>query len=326
MPKLTSIKKKLASNPISALTAEELKVYFDYRLQNLLKDKRVLTRRELEYLMGETGPGTIRIDPGLLPHLTEKSIFIDSLMDHLPELTKAVRAQKTELQELIAKDLRSQETADLTRTLLAPHIQSLKTRTLHPLVFQGSLEHVPVHVLVANGEWLMPDQLLLDFLGEAQRSQSLPIVIAKKIHGILFPLFKSLGIIGTNTYVCHVSESTFLKYEELDRELSTHQVSATPLRVSYNERVENLQELTQDIRHDSYAGNLLKNFLAVTLPEQAEDSYATWSLQPRDFNGSFEDVVKGIDGGKLRTQLLKWIKNRKTLKAKLEKLKSKSTK
>ena len=148
--------------------------------------------------------------------------------------------------------------------------------------------------------------------------------MAKEIHGILFPLFKSLGIIGTNTYVSFISENTFLEYEKLDRELRSLQVSATPprsLHVSYNERIEKLQELSPDIRHDYHDGNLLKNFLAGTLPEFAEDSYSTWSSQPIDFNGSFEDVVKGIDEGNLITQLLKWIKNRNSLKAKLEKQK-----
>ena len=201
MPKLTSIKKKLAKHPLSPLTPKELKVYFIYRLHNLLGQKRVLVRRELEYLLGETGPGMLRIDPELLHSLTDEQIFTDSLMAHFTEMTGAITNQKTKIQERISEDLCSQEAAKLMATLLGHYIQSLEIRTLHPLVFKGSFEQVPVHVLVINGGWLMPDRILLGFLGEAQRSQSLPLVIAKKIHGILFPLFKSqnpaAGFVGS---------------------------------------------------------------------------------------------------------------------------------
>jgi hypothetical protein len=71
MTTLSSVKQKLSTQPLSALTAEELKAYFLHRLHKLLRDKCVLVRRELEYLLGETGPGTFRIDPELLRHLTD---------------------------------------------------------------------------------------------------------------------------------------------------------------------------------------------------------------------------------------------------------------
>ena len=65
MATLQSVKEKLLSKPLDFLTAGELELYFRYRVDGLLRSKIVLAKRELEYLLGETGPGTVRINPEL---------------------------------------------------------------------------------------------------------------------------------------------------------------------------------------------------------------------------------------------------------------------
>ncbi len=63
--KLRLIRSKLDRQPIFTLSAEEIRLYFEYRLGNIIAKKKVITRNELEYLFGETGPGNLRIDPDL---------------------------------------------------------------------------------------------------------------------------------------------------------------------------------------------------------------------------------------------------------------------
>ena len=70
--KLKEIQNKLNKYPISSLSKEEIELYFDHRLQNLLLSKKVLVRNELEYLLGETGPGNLRIEPDLFRLLVDK--------------------------------------------------------------------------------------------------------------------------------------------------------------------------------------------------------------------------------------------------------------
>lgn len=54
--------------------------------------------------------------------------------------------------------------------------------------------------MIKNGAWVFPDAELFSFLKSSQEQKRFPIVIAKKISGILFPVFKGLSIMGLNTY------------------------------------------------------------------------------------------------------------------------------
>jgi len=84
---IASVKEKLLTQPLHSLTAEELRVYFSHRADNLLRRKMVLVRRELEYLLGETGPGSFRIDPELVGSLTDERHFTCPVIAHFPRGT-----------------------------------------------------------------------------------------------------------------------------------------------------------------------------------------------------------------------------------------------
>jgi hypothetical protein len=137
MTKLACVKEKISTQSLLSLTAEELKLYVLRRVDNLLKSKRVLVRRELEYLLGETGPGSLRIDPELVGGLTDEQLFTGSLIAHFPNDASKIAGKKTKLQDLVASDLRSPKTADLMSVLLGHYVESLEMRSAGPLVFSG---------------------------------------------------------------------------------------------------------------------------------------------------------------------------------------------
>ena len=143
----------------------------------------------------------------------------------------------------------------------------------------------------------MPDRILFDFVSEARPSQCLAVVIAKKIHGILFPLFKSLGIIGTNTYMTFVSGKTCREREKLEHEFGNPKRSdSLPWTITYNERLEDLQELSRDISDEYYEGNMLKLFLEETLPRVTAEAYSRGLDLNINLHGNFQDVANAIEG------------------------------
>src|SRR3990167_4386871 len=92
--KLKEIQNKLNKYPISSFSKEEIELYFDHRLQNLLLSKKVLFRNELEYLLGETGPGNLRIEPDLFRLLVDKGSFVQSPFESIPEIKKLKTLKK----------------------------------------------------------------------------------------------------------------------------------------------------------------------------------------------------------------------------------------
>jgi hypothetical protein len=323
MVKLASVKEKLATEHLLSLTAEEVKLYTLYRIENLEKDKKVLVRREMEYFLGETGPGSRRIDPELVGCITEEKLFTRSIITHFPEDLKKISGRKTKLEGHVLDDLHSAATVKLISTLLGHHVKSPEIMSESPLIVAGSFKKVPVKILVVNGGWVMPDRAFFDFLKQARGSKCLAVVIAKKIHGILFPFFKSIGVVGANTYKTYVSGKTYRECEMLEQELnqSREHRDALSWDVTYNERLEDLREFSRDIQNDYYEGDLLKKFLEEILPRVAAESYARGLDADIKLDGDFRDAVMTLEDQKLKKRLCRWIEEREALIAGLENLK-----
>lgn len=101
--KLKEIQKKLNKQPISSLSKEEIELYFDHRLQNLISSKKVLVRNELEYLLGETGPGPTRIEPDLFQVLAGEEITAHSPWENIPEIKNPFYTGEMRWRKLINK-------------------------------------------------------------------------------------------------------------------------------------------------------------------------------------------------------------------------------
>ena len=97
---LKTIINKLNKHPISSLTADEVNIYFEHRLEKVVHDKKVLTKNELSYLLSETGPGNRRIDPRLIPRRVKEDMLVSSLYEALPEIQE-LREKKMKVEQYL---------------------------------------------------------------------------------------------------------------------------------------------------------------------------------------------------------------------------------
>lgn len=207
---------KLESSPIHTLSAEEFKAYFEYRINNILSDKLALVGNELEYLLCETGPGNLRTDPEFLPLITKKKIFI--LKDNVcPEL-EALLNKKVHAEQYILENANSAETQRLIFNVISPYLGHAQIASIDPFIITGDFESIPVSCLIQNGKWTLPDIGLFTFLQQCQIKKTFPVVISKKISGILFPVFKNISALGLNIYKTFLPEAGQRLIEDVKRE------------------------------------------------------------------------------------------------------------
>ena len=196
---LKAVINKLNKHPIFALTAEEIGMYFEHRLDKLIHDKKVLTRNELTYLLSETGPGNRRIDPRLISLSVDQDIFTSPLYATLPEVQK-LKGQKEKVEKYIQTQKWSKETKGLGIELIGTYLKKIKVTSDDPFIVEASFDGTPISCLIRNGDWVFPDSELFSFLKTAQEQKKFPVVISKKISGILFPVFKALSVLGLNLH------------------------------------------------------------------------------------------------------------------------------
>ena len=197
--KLKEIQKKLNKYSISALSKDEVELYFEHRLQNLITSKKILVRNELEYLLGETGPGNLRIEQDLFRLLADKGSIVQAPFENIPEIKK-LKALKEAAEKHIEKTINAPETQGLFVKIFGNYLKKLKVASKEPFIIAGELNKIPVSCLIKNGGWIFPDAELFSFLKSSQEQKTFPVIVAKKISGILFPVFKGLSVMGLNTY------------------------------------------------------------------------------------------------------------------------------
>jgi len=276
--KLKEIQKKLNKQPISSLSKEEMELYFDHRLQNLLLSKKVLVRNELEYLLGETGPGNLRIEPDLFRALTDRGTLIQSPFENIPEIKK-LKTLKETAEKHIEKNINAQETQELLIKILDNYLKKSGVVSKEPFIIGGELNKVPVTCLIKNGEWIFPDAELFQFLKSSQEQKRFPIIIAKKISGILFPVFKGLFIMGLNTYKIFLSEKS---------------------RGAIN-AVKSNEEMLHDLKYNNQFqfidktfindGEPIKNFFEVILKDRIDAYYKNFMQSKIKISDNFIDTV-----------------------------------
>jgi hypothetical protein len=283
---LSKIRKKLDKYPLNSLTKEEISLYFNYRLENLCNSKNVLTKNELVYLMSETGPGNKRFDPRLLPLLTTSTHFSSRFADE--DLLK----KKQVVDSFILDNKQTKETQDLIVKTLSHYLKNIKIISRDPFIFEAEFAGVPILCLFKNGGWVLPDTVLFSFLKKAQAEKRFPLVIAKKISGILFPLFKGISILGLNLYKTYLPESgqqtindAALKIERPFRDLH------------YNDQFQFLEkEYTDGIRDEYWNGDAIYNFFENILPKHIDvysrDFFKTKIKIADDFMGTVTQFKK----------------------------------
>lgn len=202
---LKKIIEKLGKGNINSLTAEEVRTYFEHRVAILLSNKRILVKDELRYLLSETGPGNLRFDPRYLDFLLQDTIFTYLPFKNIPEI-QAIGIAKQKAESYIISNLNSDKTQNILKSILRKCIQKAKIISIHPFIIQGTIRKVPISCIIKNGEWILPSPDTFSFLEECQHQKRFPIIVAKKVSGILFPVFKILSVFGLNIYKTYLPE------------------------------------------------------------------------------------------------------------------------
>ena len=276
--KLKEIQKKLNKQPISSLSKEEMELYFDHRLQNLLLSKKVLVRNELEYLLGETGPGNLRIEPDLFRLLADRGVFTRSPFESIPEIKK-LKTLKETAEKHIEKNLNAPETQELLIKVLDNYLKKSEVVSKEPFIIEGMINTVPVTCLIKNGEWVFPNIELFSFLKSSQEQKKFPVIIAKKISGILFPVFKGLSIMGLNTYKIFLSE----KSKEIINAVKSNEEMLRDLK--YNNQFQFIDKTFIN------EGEPIKNFFEVILKDRIDAYYKNFTQSKIKISDNLIDTV-----------------------------------
>ena len=276
--KLKEIQKKLNKQPLSSLSKEEIELYFDHRLQNLLLSKKVLVRNELEYLLGETGPGNLRIEPDLFRLLADRGVFTRSPFESIPEIKK-LKTLKETAEKHIEKNINAPETQELLIKVLDNYLKKSEVVSKEPFIIEGMINTVPVTCLIKNGEWVFPNIELFSFLKSSQEQKKFPVIIAKKISGILFPVFKGLSIMGLNTYKIFLSE----KSKEIINAVKSNEEMLRDLK--YNNQ---FQFIDKTFIND---GEPIKNFFEVILKDRIDAYYKNFTQSKIKISDNLIDTV-----------------------------------
>lgn len=263
---------KLNKHSLISLSIEELRLYFDYRLENLIKDKKVLTRNELDYLLSETGPGNRRINPHIISEMTHDDIFTCPPYSNIPEF-KSLADHKKILDDYIAIEKISIKTNDLIIELLGKYFDGIKIIKNQPLIVEANFNSTPVFCLIKNGDWVIPDTELFTFLKQCQEQKRMPVVIAKKIAGILFPVFKNISILGLNLYKTYLPEKAKQLIKNASYKLEGNFIS----EIKYNGQFQILNTgYIQGIKDEDWEGDQFKNFFENVLPKNIETYYGNF--------------------------------------------------
>ena len=311
---LNLVIRKLDKKPITSLSIEELKLYFDHRLENLIRDKKVLTKNELNYLLSETGPGNRRIDPQLVSRLTNDKIFSSTPYLNIPEFQR-LKKQKEILDNYIVAQKSSDKTLGLISELLGEYLADIKTIANRPFIIKANFKKIPVLCLIKNGDWIFPDAELFGFLQECQKQERLPIIVAKKISGILFPVFKNLSVLGLNLYKTYLPEDA----KELIKNASYKPEENFLTETKYNGQFQLLdKEYVNGIKDEYWNGDQLKNFFENVLPKNIEGYYQNFLNLKIQIADSFVETVSQFRKNKATKGLLESYETRENLIKKIK--------
>lgn len=291
---LKQVKEKLDKQPLSSLSIDEMAIYFEYRLENLISKAKVITETELYYLFSETGPGNLRIDPRIIKKLTDKKLFINPSYQNIPGV-KQIKDKKIKVNDYLIKNRNSEETLSLVVKIFKRHLNKVKLISNHPFVIEAEFNNIPIIILFKNGEWIFPDSELFLFIQKAQKENVFPIVIAKKIPGILFPVFKGLSILGLSLYKTYLPEEIKGLVDEINESKEDF------YKIKYNDQFQFLDEKVteQDLNNDQ-----LINFLKNTLPKNIETYYSNFTNVKIKVSDNLVDTVAQFRKNKVTKSII----------------------
>lgn len=222
--KVNNVINKVKQSSVFRLSSEELCIYLASRLVDLINREYVVGYDELIYRLCEVGPGNLRFDP------LSVTIFIDSKIgqellaengikfkgnyfhSYIVGLNAEILKVKSKLIKSVNQQICSQKIWTLLRQKLGKIfkrsnylvIDSLVNKSKNYLEFVLKPENQKGNILIRiynTNEWIFPDSWQIwDTFQKAYKERCVPILVASKIHGSCFPLFKVLGILARTTY------------------------------------------------------------------------------------------------------------------------------
>jgi hypothetical protein len=292
---LRDIRKKLENYHISSLSATELQVYFEHRLETIVRKKYVLTFKELTYLLSETGPGDRRFDPRTLPLLTKAKTFVNSRCAGLKEMEELMR-KKIDVDEHIEGIKDSDTTRIMLVRLLSNYIDDVVIVSEKPFIITGTFNEVPLSLFIKNGDWVLPNKELFTFLKQTKENKRFPVIIAKKISGILFPVFRGISILGLNLYKIYLPEQS----REIIRAANLHH-EIIKKELKYNDQFEFISSNTQ---MNENGDGPIKNFFEVILTNNLVNYYEEFLQSKITLKDTLPEIVLQFRKNKATKNLL----------------------
>jgi hypothetical protein len=229
-----NIKSKLWAKRILDLSSREICIYVLYRIETLMQLAVALSYNELRYNLCEVGPGKRRIDPWALDIVVQSKFFEklsnlikrdysnlfffvnkdppSSLLDNVLE-TKAKIITKLQSIEQ-SKEVQENIVELISNTAQRNECTVLKSfvNVEHPFaeceISYKKLSSKNLLIRFYNkGDWIYPDSYeIWDLFQKAFNSRCIPILLAPRIHGCCFQVFKNLGMFARANYYLFISD------------------------------------------------------------------------------------------------------------------------
>ena len=229
--KTREIVNKLKETSTYFLSPDNFWIYVAYRLVELLRNEYAIYSNELLYHFCEVGPGNRRFDPFIV-EILYSSFFMQKYLDKKDIklegkwfLMASGDTGNTMLkikEKLLAAILENSKTDNLFQ-LLKKELENIFKEDEYEIVgtsINKKMTYIEFKLITKkfkNGlllrfyntnEWIYPDSWQIWGLFEKARLDSLiPILIAPKIHGACFPLFKALGIFARAEHDLFIEKS-----------------------------------------------------------------------------------------------------------------------
>lgn len=222
--KVKIVKTKLKCSSVAKLSLQDLLVYLSYRLSELISGESVIDYNEIFYRLCEVGPANLRFDP-----LTVE-IFLESEMSR--DLFKANSIETENGWFYLKKDYKKEVVSNVKHRIFKEILENISSVSCLKLLKKNVLKIIVdsgyniesslidekkrfVECILTNkkfkgrillrfyndNEWIFPfSWQIWEVFRDAGKLRCVPILVASRIHGSCFPLFKAIGILARSTY------------------------------------------------------------------------------------------------------------------------------
>lgn len=284
--RVKEILKKLKHTGTYRFPFADLYIYVGYRLIELIGNEHVVHYDELMYRFCEVGPGNRRFDPLTVDILVNSDIYrkhfqkyaIKRINQWFHEEGGGQDTQILKIKEKIFRAIKeSSETKklfDLLKSALEAIFEECGYSTESFLInedkkyleFKLKSDKLNSGLLLRfynTTDWIYPDSWQIwDLLQKAHKEGYISVLIAPRIHGSCFPLFKALGIFARLTY--------YLFTDQGAHEISNGILNEDEKRIiSYNNiSLCKISSLSGGSRHQAFDG--IKQLLETVVPRYFE--------------------------------------------------------